>query len=274
MRVTEDKGFLTEMFPNVMKRTRLLIIDHDVTRYHSYDLLRYQLFRDTQTGDKEHFMSIKPGYQYLLRSGTELADRVRFAQNGIEEFNIYECFNKDLGINTPEKYTVKLHEMFQDPASRVTETDVGSSRFDTIFDRPAIDGFLLRYKGDPHLPSCYERLTVYEAENLLDLNTASAIIHQDQINAVMICSTELAVRLATRLYQEGYKNSITMIIARYAYNFVYSDEGLMVYPKFGEELGVLETSLKHEFGFFDPFSGLTYRARFIEENEVQLYEQE
>lgn len=268
MRVTEDKGFLSSLFPNVMKKTRLLIIDHDVCRYHSYDLLRYQLFRDTQIGDKEHFMSIKPDYRFLLKSGIELAQRVKFAQNNLKEFNIYQCFDKDLGIETSDQYAGKICEMFHDPGAKVTMTDVSRTQFNIIFDRQNIDGFLLKYTGENNRPSCYNKLTVYEAENILDLNTAVAIIKQDRINTVMLCTTELAVRLAIRLQQEGYTDPITFIIARYAYNFVH-DNGSMLYPMLGEEIGTLEMQYKHEFGFFDPFSTLTYRERYIKETEVQ-----
>lgn len=35
----------------------------------------------------------------------------------------------------------------------------------------------------------------------------------------------------------------------------------MVEPLLNKEMGVLEVNLKHEFGYFDPYSGLTYRER-------------
>ena len=262
MKISEGRDLFTALFPDMMKATRLLIIDHDICRYHSFDLLRYQLYLDAvKLGDagKEHFMSIKPEYRCLLNAKTELASQVQFAQRQVRQFNVFDCFGCDLGVHDGAAYTAKIHDMLQDPAARITPTDV-NSRFGIIFDRKTITGYILQYTGDTNHPYYMDKLTQFKDPMLLNLNAAMSIIMEHQINAVMICSTELAVKLATALYQAGYKKSITFIIGRYAYNFRCED-GKMVEPLLNKEMGVLEVNLKHEFGYFDPYSGLTYRER-------------
>lgn len=269
MRVTEDKDFLNSLFPEMMKKTKLLILDHDVTRYHSFDLLRYQLFRDTQMNGFAHFSSMRPEYHALLNSRQELAEQVRFMQNHVRYFNIYECFSDNMGIVDKTAYTVKIREMLRDPIAKITPTDI-STRFDVVFNRKTIDGFILQYKDETNHPSCFETMASYTTENILDLSDAVVIIQQNMINAVMLCSTELAVRLATRLYTCGYTTPITFIIGRYAYNFICDEKSNRLYPSMNREMGELEVNLKHEFGFFDPFSGLTYRAKCAQVMEEEL----
>ena len=272
MKVTEDKAFLSTLFPNVMKKTRLLIIDHDVCRYHSFDLLRYQLYLDTLTGNKQHFKSLKSPYRYILQPDVELSEKIRFMQNTVNCFNIFECFDDNMGVINSDKYTHQLQYMLCDTVAKITPTDV-NSKFNIVFDRKNIDGFLLRYRNDMNKPSCYDQMVVYETESILDLNTAVSVIKREQINAVMICSVELAVHLAARLYKEGYTSSISFIIGRYCYNFIRHDEtGEFILPLYGEDMRTFELRLGHEFGYFDPFSQLTYRAHFIKETGGSGYD--
>jgi len=266
MNIIDGKDTFTALFPDMMKATRLLIIDHDICRYHSFDLLRYQLYRDTldRSGvGQKHFMSIKPEYQTLLNAKIELAYLAQYAQHNVSQFNVYDCFGFDLGINSVDRYAIKVHDMLKDPAAKITPTDV-NNRFEIVFDRKNITGYILQYANDPNHPTYMDKLTAYTDPNPLDLDAAIDIIQKHQINAVMICSAELAVRLATKLYEAAYTKAITFIIGRYAYNF-HNENGRAVYPLFNHEMSILEAKLKHEFGYFDPFSGLTYRSRYIEE---------
>lgn len=250
-------NLFTSLFPSMMKTTRLLMIEPDVTRYHSFDLLRYQLAMDTRTKNKDHFMSIKPEYRFMLDMSNKLADQIHFMQTTVREFNIFDCFNVSLGVTTGEEYEARIHELLKYNLAKITPTDI-SSRFDVIFDRPGVDGFLLQYKDEPHRASCYNKLTVYESEHIINLDMAVAIIEKHRINAVMISSTELAIRLSSRLIRDGYKDPMTFIIGWYGYNFVKSNDPYHpVRPKFNSEMGTLELNYKYEFGYFDPFSGIS-----------------
>lgn len=260
MNIAQGAKTFTDMFPDIMKATRLLIIDHDVTRYHSFDLLRYTLFKR-----EDLFESLNQAYIKMITPHTEIAEQVQFMRTTVPKFNIFDMFDQDAGVHTTEEYSAKIKEMFSDKLSKITQTDV-STRFDVVFDKQNITGYLLRYKGEDNVPTCYNKLTVYEDPNILTLEAAAKIIRKHQINAVMVCSNEMVVRLMTMLVKSGYTTPITFIIARYAYNFIMDDNKCAA-PTYNREMGFFEIQYKHEFGFFDPFSGLTFRYRLLQNEE-------
>lgn len=260
MNISQGAKTFTDLFPDMMKATKLLMIDHDVIRYHSFDLLRYTLFTR-----QDLFVTLKKEYRELVIPNKELAEQVQFMRTHAPTFNIFDMFERDAGIHNTVEYSKKVVEMLTSEHGRCTSTDV-ADRFDVVFDRPDVTGYLLRYKGETLKPSCYNKLTVYEDTNLLNLDTAIKIIRKHHINAVMICSSELAVRLAAMLVRAGYTRPITFIVARYGYNFMI-DKDEAIIPLFNGEMGALEIQHKHEFGFFDPFSGLTYRFRYLNSEE-------
>ncbi|MCM1295199.1 MAG: hypothetical protein NC311_06630 [Muribaculaceae bacterium] len=258
MNIAQGAETFTKMFPSMMKATKLLIIDHDVTRYHSFDLLRYTLFTR-----KDLFVTLKPAYHKLITPNVELAEQVQFMRTTVPEFNIFDMFGKDEGVHTTDQYSDHIRSMITGEHAKTTPTDV-SERFEVVFDKPDITGYLLQYKGETNRPAFYGKVTVYEDANLLNLKVAVKLIIKHSINAVMICSNELAVRLIAMLVAAGHTTPITFIIARYAYNFQVNDDKCVV-PTCNSEMGALEVQYKHEFGFFDPFSGLTFRYRFLRE---------
>lgn len=248
----------------MMKKTKLLILNHDVVRYHSFDLLRYQLFRDTQTGQFEHFASILPEYQLFLHAKTDVAEQVKFMQKHVKCFNVYECFSDPMGITNVAAYTEKIHEMLQAPYGNYTRTDIAST-FQIVFERKDIEGYVLQYTHETCKPNWYhDFVTVYEDPFLLNLDAATDIIVENNINAVMLCSSELALRLASRLIDRGYHSSMTFLIGRYGYNFQFDDAGTWTLPIFNAELGLLEINYHYEIGYFDPYTGLTRQNKYAE----------
>lgn len=270
MNIVDGKSTFSKLFPDMMKATRLLIIDHDVCRYHSFDLIHYQLYLDalehSEAGLK-HFSSIKPEYQILLNAKTDLATQIQFMQRKVEEFNVYDCFSEDLNAHELPEYSAKVNELLNSQLSTVTPTDI-NSRLGIIFDRKGITGYLLQYRNDQNHPTYRDKLVCYQDDNILDLRVAKAIVLQHQINAIMIASAERAIQLAMELYQSGYTKSITFMMGRYAYNF-HCEKGEMLYPLYAGEMNQFEFHLKHEFGYFDPFSGLTYRSRVMKTIDAQ-----
>lgn len=248
----------------MMKKTKLLILNHDVVRYHSFDLLRYQLFRDTQTGQFEHFASILPEYQLFLHAKTDVAEQVKFMQKHVKCFNVYECFSDPMGVTNVAAYTEKIQEMLQAPYGNYTRTDIAST-FQIVFERKDIEGYVLQYTHETCKPNWYhDFVTVYEDPFLLNLDAATDIIVENNINAVMLCSSELALRLASRLIERGYHNAMTFLIGRYGYNFQFDDAGTWTLPIFNAELGLLEINYHYEIGYFDPYTGLTRQNKYAE----------
>lgn len=261
MNVKDNKEFFTKTFPLMMQATRILIVDHDITRYHSFDLLRYTLFT---RGDL--FISTKSEYLPLLDGKTEITEQVSFMQHKVDKFNIYKMFDNDAGVETMKTYTDKMREMILSEHAKITPTDI-SRRFDIVFERSDITGYLLQYTGEKHRPGFYNNVTVYEVENPLDPSVIIELIKTHHINAIMISSSEFVVRLIERLIAENLTYPITFIMGRYAYNFSMKD-GVMEYPLFNRELGIAETRFKHEFGFFDPFGGINYQRRLLQNSII------
>lgn len=264
MNIAQGSKNFSDLFPDMMKATRLLIIDYDVMRYHSFDLLRYTLFTR-----KDLFGSLKKEYQKLIIPHQEVAEQVQFMRKNVEELNIFDMFNVDAGVHTSAECAEKFREMFTDKIAKITPTDI-SNRFNIVFNNSNITGYLLRYTGDPNIPTCYHMLTVYESPNVLDLSTAVKIITKHQINAVMIGPVVSAIELVARLADAGYKQPITVITGNYAYNYrsLEGDEGWKV-PFYSREMTYFSLKYRHEFGFFDPFTGLTYREKVIRQEEEQ-----
>ena len=261
--VVSDRAFFQEHYPQIMKKTKLLILNHDVVRYHSFDLLRYQLFRDTQTRQFQHFSSILPEYRLFLHAKADIAEQVKFMQKQVKYFNVYECFSDSMGIDNVVAYTEKIQEMFQAPYGNYTRTDIAST-FQIVFDRNDIEGYLLQYTNETCRPNWHNLVTVYEDPFLLNLDAATDIIVENNINAVMLCSSELALRLAYRLIERGYHNPMTILIGRYGYNFLFDNAGNWTLPIFNAQLGLLEINYHYEIGYFDPYTGLTRQNKYAE----------
>lgn len=251
--------------PNLLAQqvTRLLIVDYDVCRYHSFDLFRYSLL------NWDMFQSLRPEYLNMLRLYREIADQVDCYRSTCVSINPFDNFD----IDHPEGHRFleqKLCEMFKDEQSKVTPTDVGS-RFDIVFNAQKMVGFLMRYKDDPY-QSEFELsnlVTVFNEQSVLDPNRVAELIITNNINAVMISSVDMAILVAGRLVNSGYKSPMTFILGTYHYNYepVLSGEVTMATMKHAREMYILETELRYEFGVFDPYSGLSYRNKITQNEE-------
>lgn len=235
----------------------MLIIDYDVTRYHSLDLLRYQLYKS-----RDFFVGLKEPYASLRTPGP-LADQVKFGMDHLDQINVLSCSTATEHVVSSTEYEDYLNQMFQDPVSRqqAIQTDI-ASRFDIVFERPGISGVLLRYKKDTKKPSCYNRLVVYDVDHLLDGDVAVELILKHKINAVMVSSVALAVQIGARLIQRGYTDPVTFMTGIYDYNYIHTAGGKL--PILMKEIATLIERYQYEFGVFDPFTGITERYKYLQ----------
>lgn len=217
-------------------------------------------------------MTTKAPYRKLLNGRDELLEQIHFMQNHVDVFNIYDMFDKDDGIHTMDEYSKKVREMITSDQAKITPTDI-TSKFEVVFDRQDITGFLLQYEGETNRPNFYDKLTVYETTNPLDVSVIADVIKSNSINAVMISSSERTTRLLEYLITHNITHPITFIIGRYAYNF-HMNDGKCEYPLFNREFGISEIRFKHEFGFFDPYSGITTSYRLREESASTYHNSE
>ncbi|MCM1230166.1 MAG: hypothetical protein NC489_08535 [Ruminococcus flavefaciens] len=268
------------LWPGMVQHTRLLLVDYDVCRYHTFDMLRWQLMVDsTKTHNMEHFMSIREDLHPLLNGSTDWADQAQFAQVHVDKPNIYQLFSKSAeGAGAPDArdsriaYEKKINEMFQNRPQRITPTDV-ASRFGIVFERPDITGYLMQFKEETHHPDFYDQVNHIAVNHVLSAKVIVAVVKQFKINAIMIGSSELALKVAADLINSGYKSPITFIIGRYAYNYQKDTVRNKLVPLFNAEMGELEIGFKYEFGFFEPFTGLAYKD-FLKWKSLQDLEED
>lgn len=245
----------------MMKPTQLLIIDHDVCRYHTLDLFRWILYQDVQAKDYKHFGSVNPVIRrYLV--GDQLKDQLLIFKMHCESPNPHVMFKGDPARDLPlNKIEDELNVMMSNPMSQATLTDVGI-RLDPIFELPQLTGTIIRYKADTTKPVFLSRMTVYEEEHILDVDLLCYIIEKHRINAIMLSIAELAVLLTDALQKRGYTEHITFIVGHYGYNYTFQD-GKPYYLRYNEVFGELELRYKHEYGSFEPYTGLVLEQRGI-----------
>lgn len=256
-----NMGHLTYSDPNVLaqQQTRLLIIDYDVCRYHSFDLLRYLML------DWEVFKTLHPTYLEMFHIYSEVADQVDHYRSTCPTLNPLELFSRF--ENTIYKDLEEhLNAMFSDEKAKIVPTDIGT-RFQVIFDSKSVTGHLVVHENDPYEPSFYDSVDVHTVSQLFNLDNIIPIIIKHRINGVIVSSIDMAILLANHLVKAGYKSPITMIIGTYRYNYesitIGENQSGMLTMKHQREMLILENELQYEFGVFDPFSGLSYRNKLL-----------
>lgn len=234
-----------ELYPLMLRNTRLLIIDYDVTRYHSFDFFRYLMY------DKGWFLRCQPEFRkefVLLHNPLKQILMYKKMCPYINPFEMFVAHNQYHKVKDMEDW---MNEHFADKMLIATPTDV-AARFGTALDRNDITGFILKYTNDPHTPQFGDGVKVYTSDHVLDLRMAVAVVLKHQINAVMLSSVELAVILASKLLSAGHSIPLTFMIGNYFYNYSPENGAL----KHMGELNGLEYHHKYEFGIFDPFTGI------------------
>lgn len=233
--------------------------------------------RDSSTkGHFEHFSSIRSELRPLLDIRMDVANQVRLAQEKIDQINIYRLFSTPLPegqVDTRIWYESRLREMLSDKRALVTMTDI-AMRFGIVFERNDITGYVMRYKADSSELEFADKVKILPANHVLNIDVIAAAVKQYRINAIMMSSSELSLRLAAKLVTEGYTTPITFIIGRYAYNYFYDNRMKKLVPKFNEEMAQFETVYKYEYGFFEPFTGLAYQNYLVEREKHHSTEEE
>lgn len=232
-----------QFFPQMMQASRMLIIDFDVTRFHSFDFLRRLLLeKDRVTYLDERMiplLKIKDYYNAIIWYKTHCFS-----------LNPWDAFVDTHDQMTLEEVENANRSLFSDPKCRITATEL-MNQLSIIFDRKDITGYLLRYPMDKTEIPWLDKVTVYTSEHMLNMKMAAAIVQKHQINAIMISSVEAAVRLISYLHMDfNYYAPITFFIADYQYN--YDPE--LEYYKMGPLLYQLQMQYFYEFCTFNPFS--------------------
>lgn len=233
------------LFPQMLQKTKLLILDYDVTRYHSFDLFRWVLL------DREMFMSLKPELHQFVKYSDSMDQLWWFIRNN-RNINIYDNFTSTKNKIDLTEYENRLNTAMRADNMIITQTDI-TKRFSVVFNKNSVETFWLKYKHDMnHIIGEDDIQKIYTTDRVLDLRMAVAVIQKEVINAVMVANSELMILLIKKLREVGYTNQISFMLGTYAYNYD-PRSGIMRNISL---INKLEYLYKYEFGVFDPFTGL------------------
>ena len=199
-----------DLFPQMMSSTRMLIIDYDVTRVHSFDIFRMMLL------DKDFAVQVDKRFYPILTSHDYEEQLAYYIQRA------YSLNPLDLFIHTKDKidiiqYEEQIPNLLNNDIIKISPTDI-MDQFGVCFSKKTITGYLLRYECDKFPIPWIDKVKVFTSDRILDMRMASAIVQQYQINAVMCSSIECAILLANRLHSIKYNGPITFIVGRYIMN--------------------------------------------------------
>ena len=240
----------------MMQNSNILIIDHNVLRFHSFDLFRYLLM------EHERFLSLKNAYREFLKMET-VEDQLTYYIKHMDYLDPLMFFDDPKTYKFPDSYLGELKRLLTSKMERTTYTDL-RERIGIIFDRRDITGEILHFTDERNVIQD-GRIQVIKNHNLLNANWLADHIVAGGFNAVMVDSIDMAVTLAMKI-----STPTTFIVANYRYNYIYNEKMEMLIPKGLRFQNILEYKYKHEFGTFDPFTGLIYKRNLekrLQEND-------
>jgi hypothetical protein len=232
-------------FEQMINTARILIIDHDINRYHSFELYSYLL---TQ---REYFFNpVDKKFLVDFVKQSTLNKKLMYYLSLSEYLNPFQHFTitSDKSI---EWYEDKLNELF--PIIHTIPTDI-SYRLSPMLYNKTIEGFLLKYKNDTHISGYENQVKVFKTDHILDGAFAVEIIRSLNISAIFISSIDIALMIAMKLYEINYKSPIMFYVGIYRYNYDPETKTM----KHTSAITTLEYIAKHSFMTIDPFTNLSY----------------
>lgn len=242
-------------YGSMLERGRVLIIDYDVTRYHSFDIFRYLLL------DHDRMMDCNSYYLPMI-AAPMVEQQLVYYYDHCPFLNPYDNFVSQRDSQSLDAMEKNISDMLGEKYVPVTETQL-ASQFMHIFDRDNLDGYMLRYRNDPHHVPWESRLKkVYQSDRILDMAMARHIIKRRGINLVIASSIDIAVMLALIVHRDIPERSMSFLTGSYHYNMDDKTGMLKNLP----EIMMLERAAKYDFGIFQPFVGLDQIRDELEEN--------
>lgn len=245
-----------EAFSRMVNTARMLVIDHDINRYHSYELYSFLL------KDKKYFMDSND--RNFLVDFVNLPTANKKLTHYLSKspyYNPFHHFNSTKEL-PDEKYEDYLNNVFSEIP--LFSTDI-SYRFSTLFYNKTVQGYLLKYSNDNHKCGYEDQVKVFTSHHLLDGVFAARLITKFQINAVIVASIDVALNIQAMLHKLEYKTPMNYYIGIYRYNFDPETRTM----KNGPIIAGLEYSETHSFITIDPFTNLSYDK----ESQYDVYEE-
>ena len=246
----------------IQRQSRILILDYDVTRFHSFDLFRYLLL------NKSFFMQVDPIYlDGMIRGHKPIAEQVDFYRSTCSSLNPFDNFTKYKGSVKPAQLDSYMNAMFQNKNSVMTETELGNSLY-TLLCANGIQAFWVHYRNDLHKAGFMDATHISDdvVDEMFKPDEISDYIIRHAINSMIIGSVELAVIVSYRLIYKKYTTPMTIMICSYNYNytsFELKGQSFKVL-KHGEDILGLQNKYQYEFGTIDPYTGISRNKRLLE----------
>lgn len=243
----------------VKRQARMLIIDYDVCRFHSFDLFRFILL------DYEYFKRLKPEFAPFVQFKI-LDDQVDFYRSHCTSFNPFNHFNLEHPV-TGEILCNYLVDILKHPKMKSVMTDI-TTRFDAAISALHANCTLLQLNNDLNRPTFFDQIETITTDIIFDPAFVSHLVIDMNINTIMVSSIEYAMILASYLIKMGYKIPIEWYIAKYYYNYEKIEIKGRKLPiiKCVNQMQQLHETLRYSFQLFDPFSTLTYKNKLLEQN--------
>lgn len=236
-----------EYFPQMLQTSKVLVIDHNITRFHTYDVFSLML--------------LDPMYQDILHSQcpNEIIDFLKTVTQNDDPMagvkwaykNFTPEFLKKVFVNR-ETYLDIMKMYLSDERIHCTPT-TATYGLENIFGNNHICGAVLRQIGDKRRTETSDFVNTgtfktFLTDNILDVGTLTKFINKNGFNAVLVDSVQMA---ATMAYET---KGVTYIIGTYRFNF--DDKGRFMGT---EHLTLSELSNKNEFAVFYPYNIKTHK---------------
>lgn len=227
----------------MLQDAKILIVDHNITRFHTYDVFTWLLH------DLSRFTTVYETCPNELEEFVKLHDPVEKLRWAYSNFTVEFC--KKVFRNYGE-YLKIFTEAMHNEDMHYTPTALTSSICD-VFSNPHVTGsFLIQSDDmktyDRYLSEDLDQFKVFKTSNIFDTDMIADIINTSKYTGCFIDNIESVMKLS--YHTEG----VTYMIPTYRFNF--NADGKVA--GFGH-LTLAELKNKNEYGFFNPYHFTTKR---------------
>lgn len=246
----------------IQRQSRILILDYDVTRFHSFDLFRYLCL------DKSFFMKMDPVYVEMFRGHKPIAEQVDFYRSTCSSLNPFDNFPVYKDQVQPNQLDQYMNSMFKNERAAIMETDLSTALY-TVLCSTSVTGFWVHYQNDPHKAGFADAVGLQSdvVDEMFRPKEIAKYIIKNAINSLIVSSVEFAILISSALIKEEYHTPMTLMICNYNYNyepFEYKGNQFKQI-KHVQTLLNLEDGYQYEIGMIDPFTGLTRNRLLVGE---------
>lgn len=249
----------------IQRRTNLMILDFDVLRFHSFDFFRYLLL------DKSYFMQIDPMFLPMLRNHLPIAEQVDFYRSTCSNINPFDNFRHTAGSVKFNEIDQYINAMLKNPNAKSVMTQLSVSLYTSLCSS-MMTTHVIRYRSDTTKPTCIsdaKNIIIANVDEMFRPKDIAEYIVSNRINALMISSIDLAILVSAELLRLQYREPMTIMVCNYRYNYIsinVQKESMLVlnHP---QEITSLIDNYQYEFCTIDPFTGITYNKRILQNSE-------